>query len=119
MLGMSLSGVELPRLLALVHATWNDLGVGRFAAGELDRARWTLAHAYEVRFSTTESIVDAVVEARRRGFALAAIDRYPSHLASATLQEVQAALGSCRDREVISVVGDDATARAALASAWK
>jgi predicted Zn-dependent peptidase len=119
MLGMSLSGVELPRLLALAHDAWNDLVAGRLTAGELDRARWTLADAYAIRFSTTESIADAILEARRRGFALAAIDRYPSHLASATLQEVQAALGSCRDREVISVVGDDATARAALASGWK
>ncbi|HJZ85392.1 MAG TPA: insulinase family protein, partial [Polyangia bacterium] len=117
--GASVASGDLPAVLQALRADRDGLAAGSFSDAELDRARWSLARKYEIHYTTSQAIVEAVLEARKRGLELESIQRYPTHLAMVQRGEVQAAFSACRERDVLSLVGPEATLRAAMQAGWQ
>jgi zinc protease len=104
--------------LAAVRRAFILLSQGHFTPGELDAARWRTARAYGVRFATNASVVHAILAARNETRDLRSLDAYPEDLIAVTAEALQADFARCAGAEVLSLVGDEPTLRAALAQAW-
>ena len=110
---------NLPRALAALDQTITTLDQ-KVTADEVERAKWQLANRAAVARRTNASMVDALLEARTKDWPIEWLDAYPDHLAAVALPDVKSGFAACAaGRRVISIVGDEATVKAALPAAWK
>jgi predicted Zn-dependent peptidase len=112
-----LAGPELTAALAGVGAAWDALAAGPIGDEILARARARLAGRLTLRFDTARNVAREVLAARRRGWALAAFDRYAQDVLTAPAERLSRLLAGCRKVRVLSLVGDEPRIRAALAAA--
>jgi len=63
-----------------VRARTQELAAGGLSDDDLEEARWSLARKFQLRFGTTDSVLGAILEARKRGWPLETVDRYAEHL---------------------------------------
>lgn len=107
------------RALTALRETLNSLAQGKLDPQAVDRARWRLASRFGVAFDTTDALVSTVLEARNRGASLATIDAYPEDLIRASTADLGAVFARCLSaRPVVSIVGDEATVKAAITEGW-
>ncbi|MFP2930561.1 insulinase family protein, partial [Pyxidicoccus sp. 3LG] len=80
----------------------------------LDDARTRLLARQGVSFLTSEDWVDALLEARVRGFQPDAVARRPAHLQAVTADALRQEFAGCLERLVVGVTGDERQVRPAL-----
>jgi zinc protease len=102
----------LPRALDVLRAWLTPDGTASIEPGMFERERLRLAQNSSLRAPTNASMARALFDAWNMGWPPAVLDAFPGEIASVTLDDVQAALRSCRASAVISVV---AAGQAALA----
>jgi predicted Zn-dependent peptidase len=105
-------------VLKAVRARTQDLAADGLSDDDLEQARWSLARKYQLRFGTTDSVLGAIVEARKRGWPLATIDRYAEDLLEVTPADLREVFTRCRETLVLSLLGDEQKARAAIEGNW-
>ncbi|NOK16201.1 M16 family metallopeptidase [Corallococcus carmarthensis] len=81
---------------------------------DLARARSRLLAQQAVSFISTDAWVEALLEARVRGFPVEAVAQRPAHLQAVTADALKQEFAGCLQRLVVSVTGDEAPSRAAL-----
>jgi predicted Zn-dependent peptidase len=101
-------------VLRAVRARTQDMAAGGLSDDDLEEARWSLARKFQLRFGTTDSVLGAILEARKRGWPLATIDRYAEHLLEVTPGDLREVFTRCRETLVLSLLGDEQKVRAAL-----
>ena len=114
----AIENAALPTALRLFREHLRALEAGRIDDQELASARWDLARRFNLRFATNRSFAEAILERRTKGWTLASLDRYPARLAEVAASELRSAFATCRITEVLSVIGDEPTVRAALREGW-
>jgi predicted Zn-dependent peptidase len=92
--------------------------LGTLKGSELDHGRWEVATRYNLGLATTTDWLSRALEAGVKGWSLESIDEIPQLLASPNADKILAALGGCSRSGVLSVVGDEKLAKAAIAEAW-
>jgi predicted Zn-dependent peptidase len=112
----TLSRADLPGVLADVRERWEDFSHGRLADDEITRARRRAAARVTTELTTSASIASKLLEAHRRGWGEQALDRQDliEHLTRADLEPE---LAVCRQRTVLSLIGDPPVVERALADA--
>jgi zinc protease len=90
----------------------------RWTDADLARGRWVSARSYNLGLATADDWVRAALTAERRGWGLGSIDGVPRALAAIDRAKVVAPLVRCASEGVVSIVGDEATAKRALAEVW-
>jgi predicted Zn-dependent peptidase len=105
-------------VLKAVRARTQDLAAGGLSDDDLEQARWSIARKFQLRFGTTDSVFGAILEARKRGWPLATIDRYAEQLLEVTPGDLREVFTRCRETLVLSLLGDEQKARAAVEASW-
>jgi zinc protease len=108
-LGVSLSGVRK------VLEEYAREGV---PAAELESARARLLAAHATTLITSAAWVDALLDARVRGWSTEAVTGKPALLQAVTSTEVQKDFAGCLEQLVVGIIGDEAKARTAVQAAF-
>jgi zinc protease len=95
------------------------LAGGPPSAAEMDRARWSRILGYAVSHQSTESIVEALLDAREADLPRTSLDRYVEDLLKVSPEAVTDLLRTCAAGPVLVAVGDESTAQSACAVPWK
>ncbi|WP_275902346.1 M16 family metallopeptidase [Myxococcus eversor] len=82
--------------------------------GEVARSRSRLLATQAVSFISSESWVQALLDARVRGFSPESLAQRPAHLQAVTAAALKQEFDGCLKRLVVGVVADEAQARTAL-----
>jgi hypothetical protein len=111
--------IENGGLLPALQAVRQVLGGTAGLTGEdLDAGRWAVARGYDIALATPEAWLSRALDVERRGWGLGAVDAEPKLLAAFDSSGLVESLRRCAKEGVISIVGDEPTARWALAKAW-
>jgi zinc protease len=105
----------LPALQAVRQVLGGSAGL---TSGDLDAGRWAVARGYDIALATPSAWLSRALDVERRGWGLEVVDAEPRLLASFDSAGLIEALHRCAKEGVISIVGDEPTARWALAKAW-
>jgi zinc protease len=105
----------LPALQAVRQVLGGNAGL---TSSDLDAGRWAVARGYDMALATPATWLSRALEVERRGWGLDAVDAEPKLLASFDSTGLVESLRRCAKEGVISIVGDEPTARYALAKAW-
>ncbi|MBZ4416858.1 pitrilysin family protein [Myxococcus sp. RHSTA-1-4] len=81
---------------------------------DLEQARTRLLARQAVSFISTDAWVDALLDARVRGFSHEAVARRPAHIQAVTAEALRQEFAGCLQRLVVSVTADEGRARATL-----
>jgi zinc protease len=93
--------------LDLLH-TWLDEGTASpITPQRFDELRWDVARRSGLMNATGAQLAHSLFEAWNMGWEPAVLDDYPRDLASVTVNDLNAALDTCRKSAVISVLGPD------------
>jgi zinc protease len=76
--------------------------------------RWDVARQFTQRFSTSDGIAGAILQAAERGWPVDVWDKYPERLAATTREAVQGIMKPCVGHEIIAIAGDAASVRPQL-----
>src|SRR5262249_9885961 len=109
---------QLEPALAAIKKSWEGLARGEVGDSEMKRIQWDIARSFSLHLMTSAELAHAVSDMRRLGWPVAAIDRYPQHLAAATKADLVSAFKACASTQVLSIVGDEPTVRTAMAASW-
>jgi zinc protease len=104
------------RVLASIRTDFAHLHLRTFTEQQLNRAKWSLAKRYDLRFLTDESIARAALVARLHGQPVSTLDDYPKALLAVTPEKLAEAAKACHAHSVVSVLGDKAVAVNALSA---
>jgi len=115
----NLASAQLSAALKIIHDYWESLGKGDIDEHEIEAARWQLARRFSVRFTSTSGLVSAVLRRRNLDWPLQSIDHYPEQLTLVGGRDLQEAFAVCHGTQVLAIVGDPQTIRAAVGQAWK
>jgi zinc protease len=111
--------VENGGLEAALRVVRGELtGAPRLTNADFDRGRWALARSYDLGLATPDLWVTRALDFASMGWQLASIDKQPAVLASFDRARYVEALRRCAKEGVVSIVGDEPTARRAVAKAW-
>jgi zinc protease len=105
----------LPALQSVRQVLGGNAGL---ASGDLDAGRWAVAREYDMALATPAAWLSRALFLERLRWGLDAADAEPKLLASFDSTGLIESLRRCSKEGVISIVGDEATARSALAKAW-
>ncbi|WP_223637723.1 pitrilysin family protein [Corallococcus sp. EGB] len=81
---------------------------------DVARVRARLLAQQAVSFISTDAWVEALLQARVRGFPVEAVAQRPAHLQAVTADALKQEFAGCLQRLVVSVTGDETPGRAAL-----
>jgi zinc protease len=115
----SIESGALPAALRVIRAEL--AGADRLRETDYDLGRWSAARSFNLRLSTSAQWRDTAMELGVQGWPLASEDERPRVLTSFSASErarFTEAMQRCANEGVVSIVGDDATARQALSVAW-
>jgi zinc protease len=110
---------HLGQALEIVRRALDDLAAGRVEAADVQGIRRRVALRYAVRFGTNDAVARAILAARNEGRSLASVDAYPEDLLAVDAAALTADFAACARGAVLSIVGDEAALRPAVASAWR
>jgi zinc protease len=111
--------IENSGLLPALQAVRQVLGgTAGLTSEDLDAGRWAVARGYDIALATPEAWLSRALDMERRGWGLEAVDAEPKLLAAFDSSGLVESLRRCAKEGVISIVGDEPTARWALAKAW-
>ena len=116
-LGGTVENGGLAGALRTIHSEL--VGAERLTQAEFDRGRWAVARRYNLDLVTQDDWVQRALTIGRLGWDLKSVDDVPHDLAAVDRPRLVASLRRCATEGVISIVGDEAIARRALAEAWK
>src|SRR5262249_52516225 len=116
----NINNTSLGPALKVMKEYWDSLQYGDFTDKEMNRVRYEMAVAFNMRLTTSDAIANEIIRVRNLGWPLDSVDQYGDNLASITKEEMKAAFVTCHDSAVLSIVGDEDTIRKALKEAgWK
>jgi zinc protease len=107
---------RLPDALAMLRAFWKRSISEGSSAHDVEIARESRALTLPMRLETSSDLVSDLVGRWNLGWPPASLDELPAEYARVTDRDVDAVLGVCGRNLVLSITGDEATIRAALAS---
>jgi zinc protease len=110
--------VENAGLLPALQAVRQVLGGAALTNEDLAFGRWAVARGYDIALATPSGWLSRALEVERRGWGLEAVDAEPKLLSSFDPAGLVESLHRCAKEGVISIVGDEPTARWALGKAW-
>jgi hypothetical protein len=102
--------------LAIVRDRWTELGRVGFDPGSLSQVRWTAFKSAALRFQTSRDLAVTELGAANENWSPAALSQLPELADHVTAGQLASAFAVCRANTVISLLGDEAVIRAALAS---
>jgi zinc protease len=105
----------LPALQAVRQVLGGSAGL---TSGDLDAGRWAVAREYDMALATPSAWLSRALYLEGHRWGLDAADAEPKLLASFDSTGLVESLRRCAKEGVISIVGDEATARWAIAKAW-
>jgi zinc protease len=111
--------IENAGLLPALQAVRQVLGgSAALTSADLDAGRWAVAREYDMALATPAAWLSRALYLERHGWGLDAVDAEPKLLASFDSTGLVESLRRCAKEGVISIVGDETTARWALGKAW-
>jgi zinc protease len=116
-LGGTVENGGLTGALRTIHSQL--VGAERLTQAEFDRGRWAVARNYNIDLVTQDDWVVRALAIGRLGWDLKSVDDVPQVLVSVDRQRLVASLRRCATEGVVSIIGDEATARRSVAEAWK
>jgi hypothetical protein len=93
-------------------------GAVHLTNADFDKGRWSLAREYDLRLATPDAWVSRALASAKQSWGLEGVDVEPGVLATFQRARFVEALHRCASEGVVSIVGDEPTARRALAKAW-
>jgi zinc protease len=93
-------------------------GADRLTQSDFDRGRWSIARQYNLGLATPDDWVETALSLGRRGWDLQSVDDAPRRLGKIDRARLVGSLRRCASEGVISIVGDEQSARRALGASW-
>jgi zinc protease len=105
--------------LSVLKETLEDLGKAPVSASDLAWAKLRVARSRTGKYMTNDSIVGALLAANNAGFPMDRVDSFATELAEVKAESLMEDARLCAaGRAVVSVVGDEPSARAAIKQVW-
>ena len=112
----AVENAQLVPALAAVRQMLRELSEGKWRPAELEAARQRVNQERALSLGTTAALADAVLGARGRGWPLAEVEDYARHLTAIPPEALQRDFAWCAEHLVVSLRGEEAVMRAAVAS---
>jgi predicted Zn-dependent peptidase len=111
----AVENAKLQPAVAALREYWAKAARGRTAdARDIELARGALASGRLLAYERSSALAGALLRTWNRGWPLDTADHYAEHLASVTVEEVNATLAGCARGMVGALLGDEKNIRAAL-----
>ncbi|NUQ78413.1 MAG: insulinase family protein [Polyangiaceae bacterium] len=111
---------QLEVSLRVLKETLSQLALAPVPANELAWAKLRVAQGNSDRYLANSSIVNSLLVTRNTGFSMDRIDRFAAELSEVEAEAIQKAAQMCMSgRAVVSIVGDEASAREALKQGFR
>lgn len=111
---------QLEVSLRVLKETLSQLGEAPVPANELAWTKLRVAQDNSGRYLANSSIVSRLLVTRNTGFPMDRIDTFAAELSEVEAEAIQKAAKACLSgRSVVSIVGDEASAREALKAGWR
>jgi predicted Zn-dependent peptidase len=113
-IGMSVDTRRLRDALRVLHGELDALAAGRIDKGAVSQARWSLAGEDALDYQTGLRTAVEVLQAFSLGVPLEALSADADEIGRVTEKDLAQAFAPCRSARVLSLIGDEATIRAAM-----
>jgi zinc protease len=112
--GMSVDTRRLRDALRVLHAELDALAAGRIEKGAVSQARWSLTSDEAIGYQTGLRTAAEILQGFSLGVPLEALTTDADEIGRVSEKDLAQAFAPCRSARVLSLIGDEATIRAAM-----